>query len=649
MPNKLIYLILPFLWFLTVLVQAGELSQTQEKFLTAEKAIKQGDLKTFSELKKQLQNYPLLPYLEYLELTQNLDQTSTQAIDNYLKKYHGDPSEIRLRWTILFHLAKAENWPEFLNYYEENSNRRLQCHRLTALIKTNKAKQAYKIAEPLWLTASSLPEACDDAFGLIHKAGQLKPEWVWKRMNLIRGKRSKKRAGLMRYMGKLLPAKHRSYHQLWMASLGSPEKVVQSQQLNQQHVSRGDLLVHSIARLGWRNRDLALRTWRKALKNNWLDSKQQRRVQSELGYPLYRRNHPRATAFFDQVKDCHKHYGLCNLRLRHALRQRNWPIIIKWYETLPKSKQDDERWGYWYARALQKTGKSAQAMEQFKKVAEDRSYYGFLAADKAGVKYRIDPNNLKFNQQQLKQITELAGIKRAKELYQLNRDYQARREWDWAIKEQNKEGLKMAAVVAKNWGWSNKAITTLLKTKYWDDLEIRFPLEHRKLVMAEAKRYGISPAWIFAVIRQESSFVTKARSPVGAMGLMQLMPATARSVARSLKIRRPGTAQILQPELNIRLGSRYLKTLYDKFSHRVILATPSYNAGPHRTLRWLPNKAVPADLWVEDIAFDETRLYVQRVMSYIRLYEHRLGMKPLKLKVRMPAISKRLISKRKRK
>ncbi|MBF0257001.1 MAG: lytic transglycosylase domain-containing protein, partial [Gammaproteobacteria bacterium] len=179
---------------------------------------------------------------------------------------------------------------------------------------------------------------------------------------------------------------------------------------------------------------------------------------------------------------------------------------------------------------------------------------------------------------------------------------------------------------------------------YWDDLEIRFPLHHRSLIEAEAEKNAIESAWIFAILRQESMFIPGARSPVGALGLMQIMPPTAKDLAKRLKIKNPSEDELLKPELNIRLGSYYLRLLKSQFNGWELLAIPSYNAGPHRTQRWLPDEELEVDLWIEDIPFDETRLYVQRVLSYRVLYQYRMGQKVTRLKGYLPAkISKALL------
>lgn len=173
-----------------------------------------------------------------------------------------------------------------------------------------------------------------------------------------------------------------------------------------------------------------------------------------------------------------------------------------------------------------------------------------------------------------------------------------------------------------------------------DDLELRFPLTYKKYIEKQAKHEKINPAWAFAVIRQESAFTTDARSSAGALGLMQLMPRTARQVARSLRIKRPNRHDLLKSNINIKLGIRYLRKLQKRFNGSSVLATAAYNAGPHRVKSWLPKEETQnADLWIENVPFTETRKYLKRVLTYTIIYEQRLGLETRPLLERMAPIS----------
>jgi soluble lytic murein transglycosylase len=196
--------------------------------------------------------------------------------------------------------------------------------------------------------------------------------------------------------------------------------------------------------------------------------------------------------------------------------------------------------------------------------------------------------------------------------------------------------LQAAAKLAERYGWHDRAIFTLARTGYWDDLELRFPLEHAALVKHNAELQGIDIAWVFAVMRQESAFMSNARSHAGAMGLMQLMPSTARQVAKNvLKTPPPRRQDLFEPDTNIALGSAYLKQMKGRLGDSAVLATAAYNAGPHRVTRWLPEETLPADIWIELVPFKETRGYLKRVLAYTVIYEKRMGRQPKRLEQRL--------------
>ena len=211
----------------------------------------------------------------------------------------------------------------------------------------------------------------------------------------------------------------------------------------------------------------------------------------------------------------------------------------------------------------------------------------------------------------------------------------ARREWNFALQQLDKPQMLKAAQLAYDWNWHDRAIITLAQASYWDDLEKRFPLAHRDLVINYARQQQINPAWAFAIIRQESAFTNDARSHAGALGLMQLLPRTARQIAHSLRLRFRRN-DLLDAETNVRLGINYLKKVKDIFKGNKVLATAAYNAGDSRVRTWLPKGGfLPADVWVEIVPLNETRDYLQRVMTYTVIYEERLGLTPVPLLERM--------------
>ncbi|MEK7796659.1 MAG: transglycosylase SLT domain-containing protein, partial [Pseudomonadota bacterium] len=313
------------------------------------------------------------------------------------------------------------------------------------------------------------------------------------------------------------------------------------------------------------------------------------------------------------------------------------------------------QWRYWSARVLEASGHQgddsrdgggratqgavAEAQRLYAELARSRGYYGFLAADRLGEDYSMQHVAIDANPEELSVLLVRPGMQMAQELYAVGQTVDARRQWNWSTRHLSNRELQVAAVIARQWGWHDRAILTVGRSQNLDDIELRFPLLYREPIEANAARSGIDPSWVYGVVRQESAFVTDARSHAGALGLMQLMPATGRLTGRRLGLRAYSQGAILNVENNLRLGVAYLKEVLDRNRGHQTLATASYNAGPHRVVSWIPDKALDADIWVETIPFNETREYVKNVMAYSAIYDYRMGQKPTRLTARMPAVA----------
>jgi len=200
----------------------------------------------------------------------------------------------------------------------------------------------------------------------------------------------------------------------------------------------------------------------------------------------------------------------------------------------------------------------------------------------------------------------------------------------------------IAAKVAQQWGWHNRAIITMAYTDQRNDIELRFPVLQKERVTKYSQQQQLQPAYTMAVIRRESAFATDARSRVGALGLMQIMPATGKVIASKLKVKYNSKNQLLNPETNVKFGTKYLNMMLRKFHDQPALASAAYNAGGHRVKVWLPkDKDMSAERWIESIPFKETREYVSSILAYTAIYEHRLGLPQTRLNSMMPDVPKK--------
>ncbi|MEJ2756408.1 MAG: transglycosylase SLT domain-containing protein, partial [Gammaproteobacteria bacterium] len=267
--------------------------------------------------------------------------------------------------------------------------------------------------------------------------------------------------------------------------------------------------------------------------------------------------------------------------------------------------------------------------QQLLTLAKNRSFYGFLASEILKQPLSLNHTPITLNAKERAKLESQPGIQAAHEWFQLERYATARREWSYATRDFSPSEKTFAAKVANEWGWYNQGIFTAAFSNHKDDLVVRFPLGFFDTIYEQAIEQHLYADWTFALIRQESAYMHDARSPVGALGLMQLMPSTAKTVFRRHGEKYPGNRNILTPATNVKTGMRYLATLFKQFNGNLLLATAAYNAGPHRAISWQDETAgIPGDLWIELIPIQETRDYVKNIMTYQAIYRWHLGRAP---------------------
>jgi len=613
------------------------LSTQRTDFIAAEKFFDQGKLGRYRKLKASLEAYPLYPYLEYKELHRRLHKQKKNRIQRFLTRYADTPLATRLRNTWLDHLAKRGRWQTYLEFYTPSQSVTRQCHYLRALYNSGKKQEALDQVEALWLYKKSQPKTCDPLFKAWQDAGMQTEDLTWQRIQLAMDARQ---TSLARYLRRFLSRDEQKWLDRWLKVHRKPQLILSSKTFAREHSYRNAILLHGIKRLARKDATAALHAWRLLQKRYTFTDEQRPKIERTLAFALLRDKHPETLSFLTLIEPASDDHSLREARVRAALDAHSWSTALVWLNALPESERTSEGWMYWRARIFEELGRTAEATQIFSEVARERSYYGFMAADRLGISYHLANIPLPVDASLQQKIMTRDAIARASELYTLGRLIEARREWELVTKEMPQDELQAAAKLAESWGWHDRAIFSLARTGYWDDLDLRFPLKYKTQIKKQAHSNKLDIAWIFAVVRQESAFIRDARSGAGALGLMQLMPRTARQVSKRLHGRslRSLSALLLKPELNIQLGSAYLRQVFDRLDKHQVLATAAYNAGPYRVKKWLPEKDMPADLWVETVPFKETRLYLQRVLSYTVIYEQQLGFKPKRLASRMPLV-----------
>lgn len=604
-------------------------------FLESKKALERDDYEVFSRNIPQLKDYPLYPYLIYWQLLDKLEEQPSATIEAFLINYKHLPIAGQLRGAWLRRLAREERWEEFLRFYHGGGTT-MQCRFHTAQLNTGLKKEAWDGAKKLWLVGSSQPDECDALFAAWEQSGGLTRDLRWERIELAMDRGN---TGLARHLAEGLDEKGRAQVTLWRRAYNDPTLVERSEQLRTDNEVNRRIIIHSLKRLARRESEQAAKIWHAISGKYRFTDAQNNTINRVVALNYALDGDSRALIWFAQLPASAIGQTERAWAARIALRLGNWKAAQAWIEAMPVTERKSVRWQYWLARIKEQLGKPQEAEHLYFTASSDRGYYGFLAADQIESDYNLDHRPVEVTQKELQALKETPEMVRAHELFMLLLTKEARLEWEYAVAKLNNHQRLVAGKLANEWRWYDTALFTLAKASYFSDLDIRFPLAHSETVTREAKSHELDPSWVYAVARQESAMAPDARSPAGAMGLMQLMPSTGKAVAKQLNYVMSGPEELLQPDTNIRLGTYYLRQVLDRFNDNPVLATAAYNAGPHRVDKWFPQEGtIDADIWVENMPFHETRLYVRRVMAYSVFYDQRLDKRIKRLNQRMPPI-----------
>ncbi|SDZ79076.1 transglycosylase SLT domain-containing protein [Microbulbifer marinus] len=606
----------------------------REKLQAARAAIAHNDQRTLKKLKQELRDYPLRSYIDYWAISKKLSRLPYDEIDQFLVDNQDTAIGDWMRVRVLRELGGRERFRAYLKYYRPDKITRdsLRCYYADALSRHGDKGDAYRLVEELWLVGSSQAEECDPVFARWMKDGGLTQELAWRRHQLAV---QSGHLDLATYIAGKMDASHAQMAMLLRSVHKNPEQLQDYSRFISDKTEYRDIVVHGLHRLARKDAAGAEKAWRRYQASYLFSDQEREEILRDLALQFARQDNLAA------VKKLVKEQELADGRTiewlaRQSLREMDWEQVAFWIDRLPEDEQQRDRWLYWKARSLEELygkGRADAAVLLYSKAAEERSYYGFLAADILGQNYSFVDRPAPVTPNQVEQMAERPAMQRARELQAIGELYHARREWDYATAGMSHEELLTAGKLASSWGWYHKSIQSVLAADYLDDLELRFPLAFADIVDDVSRRMGkktaLDPYLIFAVARQESHFSHDAKSHAGALGLMQLLPSTARATARRAGVRYRRSWDLLSPSTNITLGSFYLSTLLNRFDNNRFLAAAAYNAGPTRVASWLKEtkRQLPYDVWIETIPYRETRKYVQNVLAYTVIYAYRSGTK----------------------
>ena len=325
---------------------------------------------------------------------------------------------------------------------------------------------------------------------------------------------------------------------------------------------------------------------------------------------------------------------------RTALRRAQWRVVRDSIDRMSARARQDPAWTYWYGRALATQNEEAGARAYYLRIAGQPDFYGLLASEELGYVAALPQKTYVPSEEEVAAAAREPGLARALELIRLGIRSEGVREWLFAIRSFSDTQLLAAAELAHRSGVYDRSINTADRTSVTHNFQLRYPTPFRDVFREYAATQGLDEAWVFGLVRQESRFLADARSSAGASGLMQLMPRTARYIAKKIGLRDFRPHRVTDVHTNVTLGTGYLRMVLDQLGSPV-LASAAYNAGPGRARRWREAYPLEGAIYVETIPFNETRDYVKKVMANAVFYGALLEKRMTPLKARLGIIASR--------
>lgn len=607
-------------FFITGVTHAN-IDHQRKLFKQASNALSQNKMGQFSDLLTQLNDYPIKPYLEYDHLVKRIHHANVSEVKAFLSDYKDFPFAFALRGKWLSVLARRQEWNHYLDFYDNRNFTRLKCLSFYARLKLGKLDNIQQDIQKVWLRGSSQPNECNKPFDYFLSHHAEPNQVIWLRIEKAFKAR---RPALAKYLGKKLDKSGQLSLNLWYDAHQRPEKILRKfRKADDSDINR-KIITHTMTRLARKNASSARKLWLQMSSEFNFSQAQRNSILQRIALSSAHQKLDIAAELLNNLPVDLKNDQVFLLLANINLKRQNWSGLVTLIKQMPGHLLAENEWQYWLARATEALGDLEKSGSIFLALSEKPTYYGFLAADKKNLPYKIiqeDANELATLEESAL-LRENKYMLRARELFFINRMTDANREWSQAIKHLDPPKIKQAAALASSWKWHDSAIRTVAKTSHRSDYNLRFPMPYREKVMRHSSAKELDPSIIYGVMRRESLFNAKAKSHAGALGLMQLMPATARYVAKGLGLKKPRKADILKIENNINFGTRYFRTVLNRFDNNISLAAAAYNAGPSRVKRWLPlTKTMPADLWVAIVPYKETRNYVQAVLAYATVFD----------------------------
>ena len=642
---------------LAILLTGGAQAQSRDDvLLEMQQAFRQGNKARLAQLLPQAQGHALEPWAAYWELRARLDTAPPEEVLQFLARYAGTYQEDRLRNDWLLMLGQQRRWELFAQEYPKfrmNDDREVRCYALLAQFQREGTAAPPALVDEvrrLWLAQREADEGCTAAAYTLASnppaAKRITQGDAWlKARQAIETNRTKAAAAA-------LEIAHPDAQPLLAELNASPSKFLTSRVVAASRVRR-EMVGLALIKLATTDVENAAAQ----LENKWgpqLHPEERDWIWGVIGRQAAQRLNPEANAWFSKVQnDRYLSDELLGWKVRAALRAprgTDWRNVREAINAMSEDARNEPTWVYWKARALLGTGPSeghrAEARKLLESIASPRGFYEQLALEDLGLKVSLPAKPAPLTEEEKKAARQDPGLNRALLAISIGLRAEGTREWNYTTNLHRSGGLQerellAAAQLACDREVWDRCINTSERTKTEFDFEQRFPTPFREVVLRRSGEIGLDPAYVYGLIRQESRFVMDARSSVGASGLMQVMPATARWTARKIGMAGFTADQLTDRDTNIAVGTGYLKLVLDDFGGSMPMAAAAYNAGPSRPRAWRNGPTLEGAAWAETIPFTETRDYVKKVVSNATVYAAMFSGQPQSLKARLGVIAPR--------
>lgn len=625
-----------FVFFLLLFIPTISWADQDDDFLAARDAFRKGDGVKLEKMILRLKNSPLEPYLTYYHLRLHWDDQDSTLIKQFLARTDDTPVIDLFRTEWLKYLGKHQRWEEFAEEYPHalNPDNELNCYQLQ-MRQLNDEENVLREVRTRWFVGAGQAESCAALFELAISKGVINEQDIWTRIRLALEAGN---ISLAKQLANKLPKKYAFPIAALDKAAADPQHYLAKNRLAKKSDAQRLIALFALQRMAKQHPQLGYAQWEKMA--NDFTSAEKNYFYAWLAYEAAKSQDERALEWYKAAADTPLTEAQLAWRVRAALRAGDWHEVWASVTSMSPQQQQEGAWRYWKGRALKELGRPADAEVVFAELSREFNFYGQLAAEELGATPAAGIVTASFQptKEELNWMESLPSIQRTFALYRMDLRTEASREWSCATRKFDDRKLLIAAELARRNGMYDRSIHAADRTLTLHDFNLRFPAPYRDSLQSRLKEHGLEEAWVYGLMRQESRFATQAKSNVGAAGLMQIMPATAKWVARKMGMHDYRKALIHETETNLKLGTYYMKNVLASFDNNAVMASAAYNAGPARARRWRGDRPLEGAIYAETIPFDETRDYVKKVMSNTVYYSKLFGQPAVSLKQRLGII-----------